>query len=190
MSDAQQENQNLLAFRKDTSKIINSIDMLWGELVYLSDDNSFPDFLRWFVNTVIIDIESGILDRPVQPRSDIIQHLLRFTRNLLDRLPYKVAEKNLKDLLSSINTLFLNWTRMIVEAELYEIYAVSPKEISQVEAELKAITENLAITATLERLITISNRLIAKAEEVLCAVPPSFDISRHYAEAIKNSIGD
>jgi hypothetical protein len=189
MSDEQQ-NKNLESFRKDTSRMINTIDMLWSDLIYLTDDNSFPDFVRGFCMSMIEDIECAILEKEIKERQDSNRGPLRYTRALLDGLPFKVVNENMSKLLTDINVLFANWLRMIKEAELFEKFSTTPEKVAELENESRAVNDHLLLTGTIERLIVITNRLIAKAEEVLCAVPPSFNISQSYANAIKNSLGE
>ena len=186
------ENPNLIAFANDFRRMTNKIEMESAELVYLTDDNSFPDFFLSLCSSVGGDIERAIKEEDPKPKEPgyIENSFDRYIYSVVDNLSVKMINDNLRDVLVESNILFNNWFRMVDEADLYSTFCVSEKVIKAVANMIADTDDILKGVMNLEKLVWMTGNLIAKAKEVIAATPPSFNISEHYAKAISKALED
>lgn len=186
------ENPNLKAFADDFRRIIGKLQLEAGEVVYLTDDNSFPEFLVAFCNSIGADIEDAIKEESPKSRQPgrIESDFERYTYSIIENVGIKFINENLRGALTDVNILLTNWLRLVQESDLYDTYYIDQKSV---ESKLKLVTDINAImsgTNNLEKLIWMTGNLLTKAKQVLSSTPPSFNISEHYANAISKAIED
>lgn len=186
------ENPNLIAFVNDFKKMMGKLEMESGELVYLTDDNSFPDFLIGFCGNIGADIERAIKDEDAKPKEPgyIENSFDRYIFSVVDNLAIKSINERLQSVLLDTHILFNNWLRMIAESDLFSTFCVSEKVITAMINMIADTDDILKGTMNLEKLVWMTGNLIAKAKEVIAAVPPSFNISEHYTKAINKALED
>lgn len=184
------ENPNLVSFVQDFKRMTNKMEMESGELVYLTDDNSFPDFFMQFMSDLGGDIERAIKDEDPKPKEPgyVENSFDRFIFSVVDNLAIKAINERLQSVLLDSNILFTNWLRMVGESDLYSTFCVGEKVIAAMINMIADTDDILRGVVNLERLVWMTGNLIAKAKEVISAVPPSFNISEHYTKAINKAL--
>ncbi len=185
-------NNGAQSFASTFKTIIGKIEINSSELVYLSDDNSFPDFLLNFVQGLGKDIECGILEQDFQQKrpGETAGAFSRYLLTIINNVSIKAIGDKLVDTIKDVNILFTNWIRMVEENNLYEIFSFEKSIAFNVADQINDTDSILSGTLNLERLIWISGNLIDKAKEIIAAVPPSFNISEHYSNAVAKALED
>lgn len=173
-------------------KIVGKVEINASELVYLSDDNSFADFLLNFVHGMGKDIECGILEQEFRPRKpgEIAGAFSRYLLTIVNNISIKAVGDKLTETLKDVNILLSNWLRMVDEADLYDTFCFEKSLAFNITEQIKDVDSIINGTLNLEKLIWMSGNLIDKAKEIISAVPPAFNISEHYSKAVIDALDD
>ncbi len=173
-----------LSFEEVTGELYKNIDLYESEINDFTDDFSFKAFLGKFINDLVMDIERGIEDKKPEPFDEFVSASKRYFGTIINALEIRNPSAILIDIVKKINLLIDNWLRMIEEFNMVEENKMTKEDVHQTKFYINEVNEIIGIGMTTKRMIYSTKKLIEKAERILAATPPAFNISRHFYDAI------
>jgi len=173
-------------FSEDVKKLDKLMKLNRHLLKIFTFDNSFETFLDNIIRSMIRDVENAINEKDIKPiltKGDLERYLGTLVKSLSIRLP----DYNLVLLLRNVNQLVENWISMIKQFELLEIIEIEAEKFENIFHDINGIYNLLDMALSIEEVIAVTNRLTKKAETILVATPPVFNISEHFLQALKET---
>jgi hypothetical protein len=185
-----EENENLKEFYKDINKILHSVEFLQSDIIYFSDDNSFPLFLRRLTVELADDVEAAILEKEVSLDKEMKSKMNRYFNVISESINYKIITNELAQLIKDVNRLISNWLKMALNSNILSGFCLDDVDADRFLNLIQKMDRIMDGSTTLQNLIEVVSKLIIKAEKLLAASPRAFDISRSYFEAVKKEMKD
>ena len=176
--------QNLEAFSEDIEKLDKLMKISRHLLKLFTFDNSFETFLDNVIFAMVRDVKNAITEEEIKP-SLLRNDLIRYVKTMHDSLNTRLPDYNLTILLREVNQLFENWMTMIDQFKLLEKIDVDEKTFEALFTDITDIYDLLDMSLSIEKIVDLTQKLTRRAEKILSAVPPIFNISEHFLQVLK-----
>jgi hypothetical protein len=163
---------------------LNMINLHNSELKDFTGDYSFDAFIRKMVLGMSEDIEAAMDEREIKPDEEMPNRAFRYLNTVGYALNTKNPSYNMKEFLSSVNLILSNWMRMVNEGGMRSEFNLDEKDVEDIFNYIDDISSILKMSMSINRLVSMTDALIKKSEEVLSATPQAFNVSQHFLDAI------
>jgi len=180
--------ENLAEFKNEANKTMGYINLTWPALIEFTRDNVFPNFLQELCDKTFQNIEEAINENDLTEYRKMEEMINRYMFSVSDSLSFRIAPKEVMELLQRINILILNWIRMVEEAKKEKEFSLPVDFADRVKSIITDIDNVINMSSTVKYQIDMAERLIKKAETVLSAAPRAFNLSKHFIDAIKSEM--
>ena len=184
------ENEDeLKSFHNDIRDIFTSIEVGASDIILFTGDNSFVQYSEDLVKLLSRDIENAMLGQPVEEKSEsMFWFINRFIDSFSHSSSFRIINANVHNVFENLNTLILNWVRMVRETNLFKEVRVSPENCDYIVKKINVFNSILAGSESLDLLASMVNSLIDKASQVLSSEPRAFDLSRSFAKILEKEV--
>jgi hypothetical protein len=158
------------------------------DLAFFTNDNSFPMFLKDFMEKLFNNIKEAMADKEVSEFKDVKNCLKRFFQSIIDASSFKLLDYRSISFLTNFLLLINNWLLMIEQGNLLPFFDLSKEEVDSLKKTSEDLTEIITLNLDVENLHNLTNRLMKKAEQILASVPSNFKISEHFFNVLKKEI--
>jgi len=155
------------------------------DLAFFTEDNSFPIFLKDFMEKLLNNIKEAMLDKEATEFKEARDFFKRFFQTIFNAINFRLLDYRSISFLTNFLLLINNWLLMVQQGNLSSFFGFTEEDIEKLKISNKDLSEIITLNLDVENLHNLANRLIKKAELILASTPSSFKISENFFNALK-----
>jgi superfamily I DNA/RNA helicase len=160
------------------------------DLAFFTEDNSFPMFLKDFMEKLLNNIKEAMLDKEATEFKEVQNYFKRFFQTIFNAINFRLLDYRSISFLTNFSLLINNWLLMVQQGNLLSFFGLSEEDIDRLKASSKDLGEIITLNLDVENLHNLTNRLIKKAELILASTPSNFKISEHFFNVLKKETSE